>query len=311
MYERKYQPKVHLEMVPKLLRHAVYAADLQVQAPLEIALVSALTAMALSCQGLIDVKSPPGFLSPVTLYLWVIAMSGERKSALDKIFLKPIVDREKAAEALLAELKERHEAAIEVWQIKLKQFQADLAQDLKAGKNCLEAEEALAKFRATKPVLGLHPRWLYQNTTIPDFAVPSLRSLSGTGSEAAQSVMEADLAESYRSSAFINTDWDEVRRMFDSGNTIWFGSYAIALDDAVGKIAAISSVLAENHIHTISRAVVVMTGSNDLLGLTGTKAMCAALRDGLGLERWTFGVVHRGERSDRVRVTLLLEAPQS
>lgn len=166
MYERKYQPKVHLEMVPKLLRHAVYAADLQVQAPLEIALVSALTAMALSCQGLIDVKSPPGFLSPVTLYLWVIAMSGERKSALDKIFLKPIVDREKAAEALLAELKERHEAAIEVWQIKLKQFQADLAQELKAGKNCSEAEEALAKFRATKPVLGLHPRWLYQNTTI-------------------------------------------------------------------------------------------------------------------------------------------------
>lgn len=144
-------------------------------------------------------------------------------------------------------------------------------------------------------------------TEVPDFAA-SLTCLSATGYEAVRSVVEADLAESYRSSAFINTDWDEVRRMFDSGNTIWFGSYTIALDDAVGEIAAISSVLAENHIHTISRAVVVITGSNDRLGLTGTKAMCAALCDGLGLERWTFGVVHHDELSDRVRVTLLLEA---
>ncbi len=154
-------------------------------------------------------------------------------------------------------------------------------------------------------------RMAYLETEVPDFAVPSLRCLSGTGSEAARSVLEADLAESYRSSAFINTDWDEVRRMFDSGHTIWFGSYTIALDDAVGEIAAISSVIADNDIHKISRAVVVMTGSNDLLGLPGTKAMCAALRDGLGFERWTFGVVHHGELSDRVRVTLLLEAPQS
>lgn len=148
-------------------------------------------------------------------------------------------------------------------------------------------------------------------TEVPDFAVASLTCLSGTGCEAVRSVVEADLAESYRSSAFINTGWDDVRRMFDSGNTIWFGSYTIALDDAVGEIAAISSVLAENHIQTISRAVVVMTGNNDLLGLTGTKAMCAALRDGLGLERWTFGVVHSAGMSDRVRLTMLLEVPQS
>jgi len=154
-------------------------------------------------------------------------------------------------------------------------------------------------------------RMAHLEIEVPDFEVPSLRSLSGRGSEAARSVMEADLAESYRSSAFINTDWDEVRRMFDSGHTIWFGSYTIALNDAVGEIAAISSLLAENDIHTISRAVVVMTGSNDRLGLTGTKAMCEALRDGLGLERWTFGVVHHAGVSDRVRLTLLLETPQS
>lgn len=166
MYQRKYHPKVHLEMAPKLLRHAVQAADLQVQAPVEIALVSALTAMALVCQGVIDVRSPPGFLSPVTLYLLVIAMSGERKSALEKIFLKPIVDREKAAELLFEELKVRHEAADAVWQMQLKQLQAELAQELKAGKNCLSAEETLAEFIATKPVMGLHPRWLFQNTTV-------------------------------------------------------------------------------------------------------------------------------------------------
>ena len=148
-------------------------------------------------------------------------------------------------------------------------------------------------------------------TEAPDFAVAHLRCLSGTGGEAARSVMEADLAESCRSSAFINTDWDEARRMFDFGAPIWFGSYTIALDDAVGEIAAISSLLAENEIHTISRAVVVMTGSDDRLGLTGTKAMCKALREGLGLERWTFGVVHRAGMSDGVRLTLLLEATLS
>lgn len=154
-------------------------------------------------------------------------------------------------------------------------------------------------------------RMAHLETEEPDFAVASLRCLSGTGGEAARSLMEADLAESYRSSAFINTDWDEVRRLFDSGAPIWFGSYTIILDDVVGEIAAISNALAEGNIHPISRAAVVMTGSNDLLGLTGTKLMCSTLREGLRLERWTFGVVHCAGMSDRVRLTLLLEVPQS
>ena len=123
--------------------------------------------------------------------------------------------------------------------------------------------------------------------------------------------MEADLAESYRSSAFVNTDWGEVRRMYDSGNPIWYGTYTITLEDVASESEAICRVLAENDIHTISRAIVVMTGSKDRLGLTGIKAICAALRDRLGLVRWTFGVVQHAGRSDRVRLTLLLEAPQS
>ncbi|MDR6154171.1 hypothetical protein QF021_002260 [Acidovorax delafieldii] len=166
MYERKYHPKVHLEMAPKLLRHAVHAADLQTQAPIEIALVSALTAMVLCCQGVIDVRSPPGFLSPVGLYLWVLAMSGERKSTTDKIFLQPIVDREKLAEVLRAALRDRHEAACTVWLIRLKQLEADLAQAVKAAKDCAGLEEAIAEHLGNKPVMELYPRWLYHNTTI-------------------------------------------------------------------------------------------------------------------------------------------------
>ena len=166
MYERKYDPKVHLDMAPKLLRHAVHAADLQTQAPIEIALVSALTAMALCCQGVIDVRSPPGFLSPVNLFFWVIAKSGERKSATDKLLLQPIVDREILAEVFRAALKDRHEAACTVWLIRLKQLEADLAQVVKTGKDCTGLEEAIAEHLGTKPVMELHPRWLYHNTTI-------------------------------------------------------------------------------------------------------------------------------------------------
>lgn len=215
MYERKYHPKVHLEMAPKLLRHAVHAADLQTQAPIEIALVSALTVMALCCQGVIDVRSPPGFLSPVNLFFWVVAMSGERKSTTDKLFLGPIVDREKLAEILRAALKDRHEAACTVWLLKLKQLEAELAQALKAGQDCSGLEEALGEHLGNKPVMELHPRWLYHNTTIEALlralrdVWPSAGLVSAEGAIISESrVMQylSTLAELWQAPALMRVD---------------------------------------------------------------------------------------------------------
>ena len=58
----------------------------------EMARTTALGAMAMACQGGIDVAYPNGHVVPVSLYLLTIANSGERKTALEAWFFKPIRD---------------------------------------------------------------------------------------------------------------------------------------------------------------------------------------------------------------------------
>ncbi|WP_236197552.1 YfjI family protein [Pseudomonas putida] len=69
---------------------AVDEAEGHIKAPRALVFSSALTAIAIASQGLIDVCKPNGQIVPASLMLLTIANSGERKSTAENIFLRGV-----------------------------------------------------------------------------------------------------------------------------------------------------------------------------------------------------------------------------
>jgi hypothetical protein len=80
-----------------LLESAVVEASYDFQVSREMAITSALGAMAVACQGLIDIEQPTGNKIASSLMLLTIAESGERKTTIEKQFFKEIREQQKIA----------------------------------------------------------------------------------------------------------------------------------------------------------------------------------------------------------------------
>lgn len=92
------------------LRSAVEAIQDHTQAPAAISAQAVLGAASLVTQAHADVVLPTGQTRPTSLFLLTIATSGERKSAVDALALKPIYARE-------ADLRESHERELGAYNI--------------------------------------------------------------------------------------------------------------------------------------------------------------------------------------------------
>ena len=65
---------------------------------------------------------------------------------------------------------------------------------------------------------------------LPLVTTRSLRNLRGARSEAEWAVVQADLTRSHQSGAFVNVDGDQIRMMFKSRRSVWYGTYTFPLD---------------------------------------------------------------------------------
>ncbi|MBE0472101.1 MAG: DUF3987 domain-containing protein, partial [Methyloprofundus sp.] len=92
---RSLLPQFDREMYSKFPHKTILSAVLSVEekigAPIALIMTSVLAAISLALQGQIRVQRPSPGVSPshVGLYQLVIAESGERKSSVDELFLKP------------------------------------------------------------------------------------------------------------------------------------------------------------------------------------------------------------------------------
>ena len=84
-----------VEALPETIREAVKEVIGFVQAPIPLAASSALGALSLAAQGLIDVERAKGLSGPCSLFFLTMAESGERKSSCDGYFTKEIKGYEK------------------------------------------------------------------------------------------------------------------------------------------------------------------------------------------------------------------------
>lgn len=146
-------------------RNALFEVQDKVQAPAALIGSSALTAMSIASQALIDVELPTGQRRPCALYLTTIAESGERKTTTDNLLCAPIFDHD-------ADCKKAHDKAMAAYALPMRTWEAVNAaierkflKSTTAGEDASELREALIAHAKTKPIKPTRDRIIFESTT--------------------------------------------------------------------------------------------------------------------------------------------------
>jgi putative DNA primase/helicase len=154
-----------MEALPDLLRQAVEEVQLFVQSPVEMVAASALSALSIAAQPLIDVRRTSGLQGPTSLFFLTIAESGERKSTLDRFFTQPIYEYERQEREAAIGVEADHAATMAVWEAKRQAAGAKLDGAAKGGKPLETCQAELSDLERGKPTPPRVPRIIYADAT--------------------------------------------------------------------------------------------------------------------------------------------------
>jgi putative DNA primase/helicase len=154
-----------IDALPAMLRDAVLEAQAFVQAPAALVACSALSALSVAAQGLVNVRRDPQLAGPVSLYLLSVAESGERKTTCDRIFGAALRDWERdRALACTQELAE-YETASASYEAKRAGLLESIKRKRRDAQDTSDDDRALVELRATAPQPVSVPRLLYADAT--------------------------------------------------------------------------------------------------------------------------------------------------
>ncbi|MFN7309410.1 MAG: YfjI family protein, partial [bacterium] len=154
-----------VDALPALLRDAVLEAKAFVQAPAALVACSALSALSVAAQGLVNVRRDPQLAGPVSLYLLSVAESGERKTTCDRIFGAALRDWERdRAQACTQELAE-YETASASYEAKRACLLESIKRKRRDAQDTSDDDRALVELRATAPQPVSVHRLLYADAT--------------------------------------------------------------------------------------------------------------------------------------------------
>lgn len=148
-----------------LLDAAVNEAEANIQAPRGLILNAALTSISVVLQGLVDVRKPNGQVAPTSLMLLAIAESGERKSTVENVFLKPI--REFQARQCV-EVRKRQSVwkiKYDIWTIRRNGVLKAITKKASKGLPADEEETVLLALEKEAPVKPKEFKVLYEDST--------------------------------------------------------------------------------------------------------------------------------------------------
>lgn len=140
-----------VQALPNIVQEAVWNVQAKTQAPLPLIVSSVLGAMSLASQHLYDVQRPDDIVTPISLYLLVLAESGERKSSVDTLLMKPFHDYERELRCHYEKEMVDFEAKEEVWKTKKRQLENQLQKAGKKGNGDQAEEIALREHLKKKP----------------------------------------------------------------------------------------------------------------------------------------------------------------
>ena len=139
------------EALPGLLGEAVREVQAFVQCPVALAACSALSVLSVAAQGLVDVQRRDGLSAPVSLFILVLAESGERKTTCDKIF-STVLDEWDAAQRESYRLRvAEHAAKMRAWAAIREGIEGAIRDAARKNKSTDKLSGELAEHERTQP----------------------------------------------------------------------------------------------------------------------------------------------------------------
>lgn len=196
-----------VDAFPQIIRNAIYEVEQHTQAPQGLIAASALGVISLACQNRIDVCRLTNLRSPVSLYLLTLAESGERKSTVDKMLMKPLYQLEE-------ELFDKYTHALNTWRsdeeifnFERKALMSKLKSDIRRNKDHLATNEQLKALLASHQQPPIRFKQIFNDATpaaIKDYLCGYWRSI-GLMSDEAGTIFDGYALNEL---PFINKMWD-------------------------------------------------------------------------------------------------------
>lgn len=196
-----------VHVFPQIIRNAVYEVEQHTQAPQALIAASVLGVISLACQNRIDVCRLNNLRSPVSLFLLTLADSGERKSTVDKLLMKPLYQLEEA-------WFEKYTQDLIIWRneettfsIEKKALMSKLKSDIRRNKDHSTTNERLKTLLSANPKAPVRFRQIFNDATpaaIKDYLSGCWRSIGLMSDEAGTIFNGYALNEL----PFINKMWD-------------------------------------------------------------------------------------------------------
>ncbi|EBX1352549.1 DUF3987 domain-containing protein [Salmonella enterica subsp. enterica serovar Okatie] len=157
--------KYPAHLLPEILRNVVVTLTKDVDAPIELISGTILSAVSLACQGFVDVQFPDGRTKPCSLYNLVLADSGERKSTIHSLVMKPFLDFEKEDKTAWDRAYANYNADMLIWDAQNKTLLRKINQKINKGESFQTERSKLAHLSSQKPILPKRMKFIYTDTT--------------------------------------------------------------------------------------------------------------------------------------------------
>lgn len=179
-------------------RDAGHEVARNIGAPQALIGMGLISAISMACQGLVDVKLPTGQLRPVSQNLLIIAESGERKSTVYSLLLKPFYEADRRAINDYYRALNTFKAELDGWEAQAKGITRAITKLSARGLVDPELAAQLIEHAKTKPEKPRLRQFLRQDLT----AKAIMEALEGDGESIAVTTDEGHVL--FKSSAMSN-----------------------------------------------------------------------------------------------------------
>ncbi|CAI2160153.1 Uncharacterised protein [Serratia fonticola] len=152
-------------LLPTVVRDVVVALARDVDAPIELISGTVLSAVSLACQGFIEVQFPDGRKKPCSLYNLILADSGERKSTIHSLVMKPFLDFERKDKIVWEKASANYNADMLIWNTQNKIILKEVSRKIDKGESYNEERRSLARLSTQKPRPPKKMKLIYTDTT--------------------------------------------------------------------------------------------------------------------------------------------------
>ena len=159
------KPAFPLHALPQVFREAVEEVQAYVQAPTALIASSILGIVSAICQGLVKVRRDNTLVSPVSLYIFIIADPNERKSAVEKYFKGVIEQWETATQKIYLSKHHEYEAEMVAYDARCSAIEKEIKKNGSDNAELEKLTKELTELLADKPQKPLTPKILFGDAT--------------------------------------------------------------------------------------------------------------------------------------------------